>query len=131
MGFRFKHLKSSEVVSAYIRQRKYPSWTAFYMKQRDVVNDQFGQSHFNWNVDGINYHVLRTGCYPLIKFHCTKAPYSNLVIENIFYGVLKLINFGIPCFLYGISGIFLAKHKETVCIGGSKIELSFWYKETW
>ena len=131
MIFRVKQIKSSEVVSAYIRQRKYPAWTSFYMKQKDVVNDQFGYSHFNWGVDEINYHVLRTGCYPLIKYHCTKAPFADLTKENIFYGLLKLANFGIPCFLYGLCGVFLAKHKDTVQLRGSNIELKFWYEETW
>ena len=95
------------------------------------MNDQFGLSHFNWNVDNINYHILRTGCYPFVKYHCTKAPYQNLEIDNIFYGALKVVNLGIPLVLYGLAGLMFARHKECILVEGKVIELKFWYKETW
>ena len=103
----------------------------FYVSQKDIKNDHFGMSHFNWSVDGTNYHVLRTGCWPFVKYHCTKAPYANLQAGNIFYGVLKLLNFGIPGFLYGIAGLLFTKHIDTVEINSKVIELKFWYKENW
>jgi len=53
--------KASEVLRCYIRQRNYPSWTSYFISQYDCLNDQFGQSHFEFNVDGRNYHILRTG----------------------------------------------------------------------
>ena len=128
---RVAKVRSSVVLSAYIRQRKYPSWTAFYMTQNSVKNDQFGQSHFNWKVDEVNYHVLRTGAFPFIKYHCTKSAHADLRLDNAFYGVLKFINFGIPTLLYGIAGLFLARHKEYVTVDSKTFELRFWYKETW
>ena len=124
-------IKSSAVLTAYIKHRRYPAWTAFYINRKDIINDQFGLSHFNWKVDNINYHILRAGCYPFVKYHCTKAPYQNLEIDNIFYGALKVINLGIPLVLYGLAGLMFARHKECIHVEGKVIELKFWYKETW
>jgi hypothetical protein len=124
-------IRSSAVLTAYIQHRQFPAWTAFYIKKRDIVNDQFGLSNFNWKVDGVNYHILRTGCYPFVKYHCTKAPYENLQTQNLFYGSLKLINFGIPLVLYGLAGLMFANHREHIVVQGTKIELRFWYEETW
>ena len=41
---------SSEVLTLHLQQRNLPHWTAFCMYQNDVINDQFGKSHFNWEV---------------------------------------------------------------------------------
>lgn len=124
-------ITASRVLTSYIRHRNFPTWTAFYIQQKQVKNDRFGLSHFNWEVDGHNYHVLRTGCYPFIKYHCTKSPLANLKIDNLFYGVLKVMNLGVPTLLYGIAGLFLANHKEYLNLDGITVELRFWYKETW
>ena len=58
------------------------------------MNDQFGLSHFNWEVGTTNYTVLRTGCFPFIKYHCIQRPHQDLQVEDKFYTALKLFNLG-------------------------------------
>lgn len=61
----------------------------------DVQNDQWGKTNFNWTLDtGTNYQILRTGCFPYIKYHCTRASPTNLMIEDTFFNMMKLINLG-------------------------------------
>ena len=108
---------------------------------REVVDDQRGRSHFNWSVDGINYHVLRTGCFPFVKYHCTRRPPTDLKLEDRFFYFLKIINLGtvvclirysssnmvssyldgslsffhgtgIPCLAYGVVSWWLVTHVE-------------------
>ena len=86
--------KSSEVLTSYIKQTGEPPWTSYFVRYKDVINDQHGMSHFNWNVGRSNYTILRTGCFPFIKYHCTKSPIRDLKIEDVFYRVIKIINFG-------------------------------------
>ncbi|CAH1797494.1 unnamed protein product [Owenia fusiformis] len=122
--------KSSEVLTNYLKQRNLPLWTAFVIKYSAIKNDQFGLSHFNWNVDGTNYHVLRTGCFPYVKYHCTKRPYStDLISEDRFYRFLKIINLGLPTLTYGIAHVMFATHHETVKTSLGCVTLYFWYPE--
>lgn len=126
-----KKPKSSRVLEAYLRQKHYPYWTAWYVPYCDVRNDLWGQSHFNFDVDGRNYHVLRTGAFPFVKFHCTLRPVQDLTLEDNFYKCLKVINLGIPTLLYGLAGLLWTKHTETVTLEDNlKLKLYFWYKET-
>nr|CAD7415012.1 unnamed protein product [Timema cristinae] len=83
---------ASEVLTSYLKQCNEPPWTSYFVKHSSVVNDQWGCSHFNWVVGDSNYHILRTGCYPFIKYHCSRRPYLDLKMEDVFFRVIKTIN---------------------------------------
>lgn len=121
---------SSEILSMYLRQRSMPQWTSYFVLYTFIKNDQFGLSHFNWCVDGVNYHILRTGCFPFIKYHCSKGPLEDFTVENKFYAIVKCINVGFPCLIYGLSALVFISHRDYVAIKDFKIPLYFWFKET-
>lgn len=120
---------ASEVLSCYLRQRRLPPWTSYFVKWNSVRNDQFGMSHFNWKVDDANYHILRTGCYPYMKYHCTKRPYEDLSMDDRFFRTLKWMNLGIPCLAYGLGAVFLIRHHEDVKTPQGIVRIYFLYKE--
>lgn len=112
-------------------------------------------SHFNWKVGESNYHILRTGCFPYIKYHCTKRKEENLTLDDYFFRIIKVINFGntytyytylpllhnvdfciyflpipgIPCLAYGVAAIFLIKHNEIVKTPKGLVKIYFLYPE--
>ncbi|XP_034031504.1 uncharacterized protein C15orf61 homolog [Thalassophryne amazonica] len=120
---------SSEVLTCHLLQRRLPAWTSFCIRYSAVLNDQFGLSNFNWNAGDLNYHILRTGCFPFIKYHCTKAPPQDLHFHNNFFTVLKLINLGIPCLAYGIGCWMVIGAAETVQTSAGPVTVYFAYKE--
>lgn len=125
-------VKASEVLTAYLEQCKDPHWTSYFIKVSDVENDQFGRSYFNWTLkSGANYQILRTTCYPFIKYHCTKSEIVDLSFQDSFFRVLKIINLGIPMLFYGIAAIFLIRHTEIVHLPKSdkKVKIYFLLKE--
>lgn len=93
-------------------------------------NSHFGQSHFNFNVDGHNYHVLRTGCFPFIKYHCTKRPYTDLNNEDRLMRMLKILNLGLPMLAYGVAACFLIKYVDSVDLEERRVPVYFLIKET-
>ncbi|GJQ78570.1 hypothetical protein Trydic_g11680 [Trypoxylus dichotomus] len=121
--------KASEVLTSYIQQCNEPPWTSYFIKYSSVINDQWGKSHFNWKVGKSNYHILRTGCYPYIKYHCTKRPVQNLILEDFFFRCIKVLNLGIPCLAYGIAAIFLIRHTEVVDTPYGSVKIYFLYPE--
>uniref|UniRef100_A0A182J5B4 Uncharacterized protein n=1 Tax=Anopheles atroparvus TaxID=41427 RepID=A0A182J5B4_ANOAO len=124
--------KVSEVLTAYLRQCNEPPWTSYFIKQSDVENDQFGWSHFNWTLEtGTNYHILRTGCYPYMKYHCTRRPWQNLTLEDRFFRCIKVANLGLPQLFYGLAAVFLIRHVEHVVMGAGHgpVPIYFLYEE--
>jgi hypothetical protein len=85
---------ASLVLTRHLQQKAHPSWTSFFVKKADVHNDQWGVSHMNWEVDHANYHVMRTGAFMYIKYHCVRRPKEDLTTSNILYTGLKVVNFG-------------------------------------
>lgn len=120
---------ASEVLTCHLRHRQLPHWTSFCVYKTHVINDQYGQSHFNWIVDGTNYHILRTGCFPFIKYHCTRRPYQDLDKENNLYTCLKLVNLGIPTLAYGVGSWMLVTASEEVQTSKGKIKIYFLNQE--
>ncbi|XP_015606370.1 uncharacterized protein C15orf61 homolog [Cephus cinctus] len=105
---------ASEVLTSYLIQTNEPPWTSYFVKCSDIVNDQRGMSHFNWPVGSSNYHILRTGCFPYIKYHCTKRPKQDLSMEDKFFKAIKIVNLGIPTLMYGLAATQLIRHQEIV-----------------
>ncbi|XP_055612876.1 uncharacterized protein C15orf61 homolog [Uranotaenia lowii] len=124
--------KVSEVLTAYLEQCNEPPWTSYFIKYRDVKNDHFGRSHFNWTLNsGTNYHILRTGCYPYMKYHCTQRPWQDLSLDDGFFKFIKLLNLGIPMLGYGLAARFLIRHTELVDMGPKygQVPIYFLYAE--
>lgn len=106
-----------------------------FFQYEDVDNwakEHYGWSHFNWTLKtGANYHILRTGCYPYMKYHCTKRPIQDLTFDDKFFRFIKVANLGLPCLFYGIAAKFLIKHVEYVTVPGyeNPVPLYFLYEE--
>ncbi|XP_070149765.1 uncharacterized protein C15orf61 homolog [Polyergus mexicanus] len=105
---------TSEVLTSYLLQTGEPPWTSYFVRYADVVNDQRGMSHFNWPAGDSNYHVLRTGCFPYIKYHCSKRSAQDLSGEDRFFKAIKILNLGIPTLMYGLAATQLIRHHEIV-----------------
>ena len=106
---------ASKVLKSYLHQKNYPHWTSFFIKYSSVSDDNHGKSHFNFNTNGQNYEILRTGCYPFIKYHCTKQnPPNNLIFSDKFITFLKFCNLFLPCLIYGGYAWFLVGYVEKV-----------------
>jgi len=80
-------------------------------------------------VDGNNYHILRTGCFPFIKYHCTNREYQNLTFENAFFTFLKILNLGVPTLAYGVGSWLFVKFEEDVVTPKGVVKIYFLNKE--
>lgn len=121
--------RASEVLTSYLQQCNEPPWTSYFVKYKSVQDDQWGLSHFNWTVGKSNYHILRTGCFPYIKYHCSKRPVQDLSLENLFMRVIKIANLCIPCLMYGLAATQLIRHTETVQTHLGPVDIYFLYPE--
>ncbi|XP_063301682.1 uncharacterized protein C15orf61 homolog isoform X1 [Pelobates fuscus] len=121
--------KASEVLTQHLLQRNLPHWTSYCVKYSAVTNDQFALSNFNWEVQGTNYHVLRTGCFPFIKYHCSRAAPQDLQLHNHLFTALKAINLGIPTLMYGLGSWLFARVTETVPTSCGPVTIYFLIKE--
>ncbi|KAE8618500.1 hypothetical protein XENTR_v10009404 [Xenopus tropicalis] len=120
---------ASEVLTQHLLQRNLPPWTSYCVKYSSVSNDQFALSNFNWDVKGTNYHILRTGCFPFIKYHCSRAAPQDLRLHNLFFTALKAINLGIPTLMYGLGSWLFARVTETVPTSCGPVTIYFLIKE--
>ncbi|KAJ8668583.1 hypothetical protein QAD02_010246 [Eretmocerus hayati] len=116
---------ASEVLTCYLEQQSEPPWTSYFVRYADVKNDQRGMSHFNWRVGSSNYHVLRTGCFPYIKYHCSRRPAQDLSFDDFFFRFIKTINLGIPTLMYGLAATQLIKHSEVVKTPNGEVTIFF------
>ncbi|KAM3967279.1 uncharacterized protein C15orf61-like isoform 1-T1 [Aphomia sociella] len=116
---------SSEVLTAYLMQCNEPPWTSYFVKYRSIKDDQFGMSNFNWKVGSSNYQILRTGCFPYIKYHCSKRKPEDLETSDKFMRAIKIVNLGIPCLLYGLAATQLIKHEEIVNTNKGPVTIYF------
>lgn len=127
--------KVSQVLTSYLKQTGEPPWTSYFIKYKDVHDngrEHFGWSHFNHTLEsGANYHILRTGCWPYMKYHCTKRPRQDLSFDDRFFRFIKVINLGLPCLFYGLAAKYLIRHMEEVCVEGFKkpVPIYFLYEE--
>jgi Domain of unknown function (DUF4528) len=48
-------------------------------------------------------------------------------MENKFYEIIKVLNFGIPLVMYGLAAIFLIKHKETVTVPPKNAKVKIYF----
>ncbi|CAH2267044.1 jg12283 [Pararge aegeria aegeria] len=116
---------SAEVLTSYLSQCNEPPWTSYFVKYSSVKDNQFGMSNFNWKVGRSNYQILRTGCYPYIKYHCSRKEAENLDASDRFMRVIKVVNFGIPCLLYGLAATQLIRHSEVVQTSKGPVTIYF------
>ncbi|CAH0729253.1 unnamed protein product, partial [Brenthis ino] len=116
---------SSEVLTTYLTQCKEPPWTSYFVKYSSVKDNQFGMSNFNWKVGKSNYQILRTGCFPYIKYHCSKKEEEELSVSDKFMRIIKILNLGIPCLLYGLAATLLIRHAEVVHTSKGPVTIYF------
>ena len=56
---------SSLVLTSMLRQASLPPWSAWYVSRGEVVDDQWGRSHFNWQA-GLGTNTSTSWCDRLV-----------------------------------------------------------------
>lgn len=125
------HTETSETRFNFTAQKFLSTNYYFIHHLRDVQDDNFGDKHFNFDVDGYNYSILRIGCYPYIKYHCTKEPWKDFSTENYLYKFITVLNCGLPCLLYGLAAQAFIQHTDYIVDKntGQKVAIKFLLKE--
>uniref|UniRef100_A0A1I8EBE3 Uncharacterized protein n=2 Tax=Wuchereria bancrofti TaxID=6293 RepID=A0A1I8EBE3_WUCBA len=74
---------------------------------------------------------FRIGCYPYIKYHCTKEPWKDFSTENCLYKFITVLNCGLPCLLYGLAAQAFIQHTDYIVDKntGQKVAVKFLLKE--
>ncbi|VDO23711.1 Uncharacterized protein BM_BM1034 [Brugia malayi] len=74
---------------------------------------------------------FRIGCYPYIKYHCTKEPWKDFSTENYLYKFITVLNCGLPCLLYGLAAQAFIQHTDYIVDKntGQKVAIKFLLKE--
>jgi hypothetical protein len=84
------------------------SWTSYFVKYSDIYDDDFGKSNYDVLVGDTNFQILRTGCWPYVKYHCTKTPSTDLQITDKVIRISKTLAFP-ACIGYGVAAFFLLR----------------------
>ena len=83
-------------------------WTSFFVPYRCLLDDHFAMSNFYFTTaSGASYEILRTGCWPYIKYHCTRVKTTpDLTLTNATIRACK-VALWVACPLYGCAAFFL------------------------
>ena len=73
----------------------------------------------------MNYHILRTGCWPFIKYHVSRRQEADLSLDDVFFRVLKVANLGIPTLAYGIGCSMVIRCSEDIVTDKGVVTIYF------
>lgn len=126
-----RRVPAERVLEACLRKQGLPWITSFFLDLDTCDGHALRwRSHFRVQVEKANYNILHVGCFPFIKFHCTRAESArSLVLDNILINCLKAINCGVPQIVYGCISWLLITRQETILVDGQILTVSFLRQE--